>query len=318
MQQKAVRLSDPPRSAWEPAYCDHRIDAMLLLACDDEEVLRSHVNRASKAIARFGKRIQVERGITLREKDSAIEHFGFADGISQPSIFANSNSLVLPRHLLVPDILSGERGAFGSYLVYRKLEQDVEGFELAREQLAKDTGVSAAYAGAMIVGRFKDGTPLTHSTVANGQRIEHPDLRLHDDIGGSKCPLHSHIRKVNPRMNSRGGSVSIPLVRRGVPYGRKREPGRKKKAVGLLFLAFQSDIGRQFGVMTAEWANNPNFPEANSGTDALIGSRQDAPQKWPGARGGGSDKSCALGRFVTFRGGEFFFAPSLAFFRTLS
>jgi deferrochelatase/peroxidase EfeB len=113
--------------------------------------------------------------------------------------------------------------------------------------------------------------------------------------------------------------VSIPLLRRGFPYGiYSREPGRKNKPVGLLFLAFQSDIGRQFGVMTAEWVNNPKFPDHNTGTDALIGSAQDGPQQWPGARGGGSDKACTLGRFVTLRGGEFFFAPSLSFFRNLS
>jgi Dyp-type peroxidase family len=320
MEQRGARLSDPPRSAWESPYRDNRVDAMLLLACDDQSELRTYVNRALKSIAGFGRRIELERGITLRDvNEMAIEHFGFADGISQPSVFAESAALVLPRHLLVPDTLANDKSAFGSYLVYRKLEQDVARFESAVEKLADDTGVSADYAGAMILGRFKDGTPLTHSTAPAGNRLHDIDFRGHNDVSGAKCPLHSHIRKVHPRINSRGGTASIPLVRRGFPYGvYDRQPGRKNKAVGLLFLAFQADIGRQFGLMTAEWVNNPKFPDPNTGTDALIGNTQAGPQQWPGARGGGSDTACTLGRFVTMRGGEFFFAPSLSFFRNLS
>jgi Dyp-type peroxidase family len=289
------------------------------LASDDEAKLRTGVAEALTAMDGFAKPIHIEWGITLRDSNErAIEHFGFADGISQPAIFNDSAAQVLPRHLLVPDMLARSNNAFGSYLVFRKLEQHVKEFELAVEQLAKSAEVSVEYAGAMVLGRFKDGTPLTHSILPKGQRVQDPDLLGHDDIRGTNCPFHAHIRKVNPRVNSQGRPVSLPLVRRGVPYGSYCRGAVRSEPVGLLFMAFQADLGRQFGIITAEWVNSPKFPEETTGTDALIGTAQTGSQRWPGARGGGRDADFAISRFVSLKGGEFFFAPSLSFFRGLN
>jgi Dyp-type peroxidase family len=257
MEQQSARLADPPRSAWEIPYRYNRLDAMLLLACDDEAKLRTVVAEALTAMDGFAKPIHIEWGITLRDSNErAIEHFGFADGISQPAIFNDSAAQVLPRHLLVPDMLARSNNAFGSYLVFRKLEQHVKEFELAVEQLAKSAEVSVEYAGAMVLGRFKDGTPLTHSILPKGQRVQDPDLLGHDDIRGTKCPFHAHIRKVNPRVNSQGRPVSLPLVRRGVPYGSYCRGAVRSEPVGLLFMAFQADLGRQFGIITIDSATN--------------------------------------------------------------
>ena len=66
---------------------------------------------------------------------------------------------------------------FGSYFVFRKLEQNVRLFKDEEEKLADRlglTGDDAERAGAMIIGRFEDGTPLavqadagSHSPVQN-------------------------------------------------------------------------------------------------------------------------------------------------------
>ena len=316
MEHQGAVLADPPTLAWESPYREHRLHGMLLLACDDAAVLSKEVNAAVVEIASFGRVIQVETSVTLRDKHSrAIEHFGFVDGISQPGIFESSPQPSLPRHLLVPDILSREENAFGSYLVYRKLEQDVKGFEVDVASLAASLEVPVDYAEALVMGRFKDGTPLTHPRKP-GQPIPDPDFR--GDPEGAKCPFHSHIRKVNPRVWPNGNPIGVPLFRRGIPYGssvRDFRQGPPSEGVGLLFLAFQADIARQFGLITREWVNSRNFLGKEGGTDVLIGTPSSRPVQWPVP--GGTTKEFALNRFVRLRGGEFFFAPSFAFFRNM-
>ncbi len=86
-----------------------------------------------------------ELGTTLTNAaGDGIEHFGYVDGRSQPLFIAEDldherettdgtdrwDPLVPLQHVLVPD--PGCTHAFGSYLVYRKLEQDVRAFKRSR------------------------------------------------------------------------------------------------------------------------------------------------------------------------------------------
>jgi Dyp-type peroxidase family len=315
MEHQGGVLADPPRVKWEAPYRDNRLCGALLLSCDDDSELSGASERAARMINRFGTVFHTECGRILRDKDGkAIEHFGFRDGISMPGVFLDSVPPVLPRHLLVPDVLAHQDNAFGSYVVYRKLEQDVDGFAKAISALAGEAGVSKEYAEAMVVGRFKNGTPLVPSSTSP------KEPGFSEDLNGSKCPFHAHIRKVNPRVGSWGQLKSNPIFRRGIPYDSTKQGNGDSTAatgVGLLFLAFQADIGRQFGVISADWSNHKKFLAAGTGTDALTGKLDSAPQKWPGAHGGGKDISVRIERFVTLKGGEFLFAPSTAFFRQL-
>ena len=120
--------------------------------------------------------------------------------------------------VLRPDPGVTDPDAFGSYYVFRKLEQDVMGFAVAEHRLADELGLEGsdrARAGAMIVGRYRDGTPLVLSETdgfvpakANDFRYE-PHLTsvgtmAPSDPLGVKCPFHAHIRKVNPRRTPDG------------------------------------------------------------------------------------------------------------------
>lgn len=85
----------------------------------------------------------------------------------------------------------------------------------------------------------------------------------------------------------------------------------------------QAGADNQFVFTQQRWANGVGFPQAPSppGLDALIG--QDAtqaggqvhPKKWDDASGG--TEPFDFKGFVTMKGGEFFFAPSLTFLRGL-
>ncbi len=98
-----------------------------------------------------------------------------------------------------------------------------------------------------------------------------------------------------------------------------------KKGVGLLFMAYNAEIGRQFKFTQAAWANNPGFPPGPPqphGIDPVIGQgpltpgQQKLPKVWddPGA---GVIGNVDFGGFVHMKGGEYFFSPSLTFLRNL-
>jgi deferrochelatase/peroxidase EfeB len=161
--------------------------------------------------------------------------------------------------------------------------------------------------------------------------------------------LHAHIRKTNPRGESAsdGGVTeqqerSHLLVRRGIPYGRRRKHPHDptlvladcpSHGVGLLFMAYQSSIERQFEFVQSRWANAPGFVSPDhvaggpvTGIDPLIGQGPDggpapaAGQGCPVAWGGAAAtlrKPFDFQGFVRLRGGAYFFAPALSTLKTL-
>ena len=72
--------------------------------------------------------------------------------------------------MLVADPFNTAKDAFGSYFVFRKLEENVRGFKAAEKKLGETdlmlTGEDVERAGAMIIGRFEDGTPVELSDEA--------------------------------------------------------------------------------------------------------------------------------------------------------
>lgn len=376
MASHRAELQDPELSNWEQGYVNssptatgqQRIDGMVLLANDDLEKLKSD-EQAVRAVLSSTATIEVtEYGLAIfnESRTQNLEHFGYVDGRSQPTFFKDQTESEARKDgidvwdpaeplglVLVPDPLvhsSDASHAFGSYFVFRKLEQNVRGFKAKEQELAKAlnlTSDDAELAGALAVGRFEDGTPVVQQDqdglvdpVPNNFRfaVSDPD--------GSKCPFHAHIRKMSPRGDSlTSGTIpastevverSHRIARRGITYGvrtvePKDEPSLDQmptRGVGLLFMCFQSNIDNQFGFMQRAWANNPQFARplfgdataSDSGLDPVIGQPTGAvpnPQNWPSPWGSASTQAFGFESFVTMLGGDFFFAPSLAFFKNL-
>lgn len=370
-------LGDPPPERWEAGFDTGDIDAMLLLADDDVDHLLRESRRVMDALDGLCEVVNVARGTALRNDDGeGIEHFGYVDGRSQP-LFLSTDFADLqadgaigpdtreshggridvwnPREplklALLADPLSPGADRFGSYFVFRKLEQDVRSFTVAEHVLADALGLKDAdreRAGAMAVGRFRDGTSLVLSQTDGHLPVQDNNFR-YDERGGPgdkdalKCPFHSHIRKTNPRGDIRetfgldeDAERTHRIVRRGIPYGtRTRHPNAfqalddlPSKDVGLLFMCYQSSIRNQFAFMQRGWANNQDFIKQAAGLDPIIGQLDsdaagDPPAdrikpKWKAAYGQAAPEvQAGFDGFVTMRGGEFFFAPSIPFLRSL-
>ncbi len=356
MQAHGDELNDPPPTSWEPGYRDGKIDVMIQIADDDQAFLMRQANQLLSDVSGFADVLVVEHGDVLRNpQGDGIEHFGYVDGRSQPIYFVTD----LPgegtiqkwdpseplRRVLIPDPNTTEPDSFGSYVVYRKLEQDVLHFKTRERELADALGLVGAdreRAGAMAVGRFEDGTPLALSQTDGFTPHQENDFQFDVDPAGAKCPFHAHIRKTNPRGDIRrnlvpGGSDEVlersrRITRRAIPYGtRAALPSDPQSlqdlpstGVGLLFVCFQASIANQFAFMQRSWVDKDSFLVPGTGVDPVIGQVPGggpAPiaQLWPKQWGqAGNVQSFSFGQFVTLKGGEFFFAPSIAFFKSLA
>jgi len=236
----------------------------------------------------------------------------------------------------------------GSLMVFRRLNQDVAGFQnylntKSAELQAKypDAGFTVAKLGALLVGRWPSGTPLMRSpnddtgvvgTAANyfGFWNAPPGPWPGDtaplsgaDHDGQTCPLSAHIRKVNPRDDAQtdiGGAARLPhrtILRRGIPFGISYDPlvpESDSQERGLLFVCFQTDISEQFEFLMQNWVNRPDRPRAASGQDPLIG-QINAPRTFDLNIGGTIEPILLPTEFITPTGGEYFFMPSINFFR---
>jgi Dyp-type peroxidase family len=349
MSAYAAELNDPPLTAWEAPY-QERQDAMLLLADADEAFLLRHAQTVLASAQTVAKVLTVERGQILRDEAGAVvEPFGYADGISNPRFFHHPDASDTLDLVLVPDPLaSSPSGTLadccGSYLVFRKLEQNVRGFHQRIQELATSLHGNTALAYALAMGRFQDGTPVVLSDTDGHGRLN--DFDYTGDPDGLKCPYHAHIRRINPR----GDSVFITspeekrqaqiraerhhrLVRRSSSYGVSPVVTRSDYPLeqlptsnaGLLFLCFQRSLSNQFGFLQIEWANSgaKGGSQIPIGVDPVIGQpaaqQQDVEQpRWPRQWGQADFMAFAMRDFVTLKGGAFFFAPSLPFLQHLT
>lgn len=324
---------DPRVPQWEEPYRGE-IHALIMLADDSPETLGAAVKSVSDSLAGVAEILATEQGALLRTPEGkTLEHFGYIDGRSNPRFLKEDleheekqvwNPSAPIGQLLAADPFNTSPDAFGSFFVFRKLEQNVRGFNLGIRELAARLQVDEALAGAMVVGRFKDGTPLTLAPQPGLSDVN--DFNYRGDRDALKCPFHAHIRKANQRgdtpLTSEESERSRRILRRGVTYGERAKDlsDEPDKGVGLLFMCYQADISHQFEFLQRVWFDNPRFPEilSETGDCPLIGQDGDAPQKWRAGWGEDTDQSrINFGDWIRLKGGEYFFAPSVGFLQSI-
>ncbi len=90
--------------------------------------------------------------------------------------------------------------------------------------------------------------------------------------------------------------------------------------VGLLFMSFQKSIQNQFEFIQRNWVNNANFPQSGDGLDPIIGqngSDNISTGKYAVSYNDTTTlEEKSFDHFVTMKGGEYFFAPSIPFLKS--
>ncbi|MDX6565062.1 MAG: hypothetical protein QOE10_724, partial [Gaiellales bacterium] len=197
-------------------------------------------------------------------------------------------------------------------------------FKQQEARIARELGLSgsaAERAGALLIGRFEDGTPVTLAET-DGMRPVPNDFTYADDEAGARCPFGAHIRRVNPRLADPAARTVI--ARRGQGYGlRSDDPNdddlesKPTGGVGLLFMAVVAGLETQFEALQRAANGDGDGP-----FDAVLGQRRAAcsppsVELSPGWGVGALPRPVAVDPVVTLRGGEYCFLPSIDFLRGL-
>jgi Dyp-type peroxidase family len=239
---------------------------------------------------------------------------------------------------------AGDLGRNGTYLVLRQLSQDVKGFWDFCEEATRRPGGAVDEAArvrlaAKLVGRWPGGAPL-----ALERQSDDPALAGANDFGyfaadrhGLGCPLGAHVRRANPRDTldpAPGSARSVAvnnrhrLLRRGRKYGTLlprsallsagTEAAWSKEERGLHFICLCANISRQFEFVQHSWLDDPRFNGLYDEPDPLMS---------PAPRGGRTftvpaepvrERYAGLPRFVSVRGGAYFFLPGVRTLRRLA
>ena len=241
-----------------------------------------------------------------------------------PSIGETTNALSRVRDL----------GRNGTYLVFRQLAQHVANFyqfldEATRQPNGQLDPAASNRLAAKFVGRWPEGAPLVLSPDADNPALgKANDFGYRDtDARGFRCPIGSHIRRANPR-DTLGPDAKTALksanrhriLRRGRSYGQRPADRRVDDGLerGLHFICLNSDIERQFEFVQQTWVNNPVFGGLDGEVDPLIGNLNKGDALMTVQADPLRTRIHNLRRFVTVKGGAYFFLPSIRALRYLS
>jgi len=338
-------LGDSAPAGWEGGLGTPAIHLLVMISARHLAALEAHGTRLRAGIEHSG-------GLTVVHDDlgaalpGGVEHFGYADGFAQPSI---EGSGVAPlegqgaplkngrwRPIRAGEFILGyrdEEGVLppapppaelttnGSYLVYRKLHQDVAAFRRRLASSAKLYPGGEELLAAKIVGRWRDGTPLDLSPDAPDPAIVADEQRNNafgyaDDGDGRRCPIGAHVRRVNPRdsLPFEGALVNRHrLIRRGIPYGPPLPLGDEDDGQdrGVIFMCLQASISRQFEFIQSQWLGDGNAFGLGSDQDVILGPQDATPPRKMTVPGESPFFLGPLSRVVSVKGGEYFFVPGI-------
>jgi len=354
---RADRVGDSGPSApstWKGGLAGPGVHILLLLFAQDAAARERETARWR---SRLGESGLVEQ--FCQDGDALpgnLAHFGYRDGFSQPTIEGGLPGLIpdpLPaapagsfllghpsqfQDFTYPVPQPDDLGRNGTFMALRILEQDCAAFERFLAEAPDRYGISGELLAAKICGRWRNGVPLSLSPDTDAPDPPIADEQMgsfdyvptpanpdaFDDRKGTRCPIGSHIRRMNPRHASvaGGGGLKRRIIRRGLPYGppfdvSHPEDGLERGLVGLFIGVSLKD---QFEFLMKDWVNKGDFAPGISGTrDVIIGVNADVDNRFVIPRAGEPPiVVTGFPQFVKTRGAAYGFLPSITAIRHLA
>jgi Dyp-type peroxidase family len=365
MKARAPILEDSGRSApdkWDPVWRESQVHAWVGIYAETPAVLQRRCDILRQFLEETGgARILYEQDASaLPDPDgkySTKEHFGYTDGFGNPD-FEGADRKTQPGQgkltedgkwvpLATGEFLLGyadEAGELpvapvphllaknGTFMVYRKLHQNVATFRRYLDEHGSRYAGGPKKLAAKFVGRWPDGTPLELSPDKEdpalvNDRNRSTNFIYGNDPNGTRCPIGSHMRRVNPRdaFGFNGALINRRrIMRRGLPYGvytPPDQPANDSDEHGVVFIVLNASIFRQFEFVQQQWIQYGNDSHLGSDRDLLLGCH-DGTGKY--MIPGDTDPTnppymcTALPSFVETRGGDYFFMPSLTALRLIA
>ncbi|HEV2711146.1 MAG TPA: dyp-type peroxidase [Edaphobacter sp.] len=350
---------------WDEVWREGSVHALLAINAVSLEALDAQTAAMQALMAETGgARVldsQDAASIVVDGKVTLKEHFGFTDGFGNPDYLGVCRSTQPGQGKLMPDgtwasLATGELllgyadeagelpvapvpallASNGTFMVYRKLHQNVGTFRRFLEKWGARYGAGDANAreklASKFIGRWRDGTPVESSPDRPDPAIAQDPNRstnftYGNDAAGTRCPVGAHIRRVNPRdaFGFEGRLINRRrITRRGLPYG-PLALGEDVSAAfdpaemdaidrGVIFMALNASISRQFEFVQQQWISYGNDAHAGNERDLLMGNHAEG-EKYV-IQGDTNPANppfiCTdLPSFVELRGGEYFFLPSI-------
>jgi Dyp-type peroxidase family len=245
-------------------------------------------------------------------------------------------------------------GFNGTYVVYRKLYQNVAAFwTYLRDQactlLGKTDPKAIVWLAAKMVGRWPNGAPMnlapTVEEAAGYSDTMNEFFFRKSDPDGSACPFGSHVRRSNPRdhlkpatqRQSLERSARHRILRRGSTFGeplfdlgmldRLNDVKDLKRILdlsddgqprGLQFLCVNANIRRQYEFIQQNWVIKRNFNGVRNNPDPIIGNGDGKNDEMHIPGNPNRLRTCQLPAFVSVRAAEYFFMPGMRALRYLA
>jgi Dyp-type peroxidase family len=357
MKKRAAILGDTGANSpehWDECWRTDRVHAWVGINAQSPEALDAECAEVMAFVEETGGATwlasQDAAASVIDGKPNTREHFGFTDGFGNPDYLGVERSSQPGQGKLMPngswaplatgELLLGyadEAGELpvapvphllasnGTFMVYRKLHQNLATFRAYLDQhAALYTGGKEKLA-AKFIGRWRDGTPIELSPDSPDPSIaQDPNRSTNFTFGGdpegTRCPVGAHVRRVHPRDAFGFDSKLIDrrrITRRGLPYGRfaaEGEPASDQEERGVIFMALNASISRQFEFVQQQWIEYGNDAHLGNDKDMLMGNhggegrfvvQGDTSSTNPPFVCGG------LPNFVELRGGDYFFLPSI-------
>ncbi|MCG2592198.1 Dyp-type peroxidase [Ramlibacter sp. XY19] len=272
--------------------------------------------------------VQPTRSYRSKPSEPVANHFGFADGLSQPEVQLAGQPAAKPVAnndvVSAGELLLGHRNdrgdepgkgfdpllMDGSFLVVRKLRQRVDNFDKAMEKLTPE---QRAVVPDKMMGRKRNGDPLVQlpagSTGPNDYNYEQP-------AASDGCPFHSHVRRANPRD---GRAYTPRILRRGMSYGPMSATERSTDR-GIVFMAYCARIAEQFEAIQRWVAGGNSSGVGSAQADPFLRVPQVGEKttfRYLDEQGGVVRVQFDDQPLVQLQWGVYLFVPSLAALRSL-